>query len=116
MANMIEFSIGMKTSVRKTVNEREYEGICKFANCFEYIPDDRPVKLYFDADHFFSENFENYSEEAANNILNIHIEYIEDQLFYLCMGHTPIFAIAESHSKSRMKMVRKFGDIRFTLL
>ena len=51
-SNMIEFSIGMKTSVRKTVNEGEYEGICKFANCLEYIPDDRPVKLYFDADHF----------------------------------------------------------------
>ena len=44
-SNMIEFSIGMKNSVRKTVNEGEYEGICKFANCFEYIPDDRPVKL-----------------------------------------------------------------------
>ena len=51
-SNMIEFSIGMKNSVRKTVNEGEYEGICKFANRFEYIPDDRPVKLYFDADHF----------------------------------------------------------------
>ena len=115
-SNMIEFSIGMKTSVRKTVNEGEYEGICKVANCFEYITDDRPVKLYFDADHFFSENFENYSEEAANNILNTHIMYIENQLFYLCMGHTPIFAIAESHSKSRMKNGKEVWGYSFHIV
>ena len=73
LSKMIEISRGMKTSVRETVCEEEYEDICKLSNVFEYIPDDRPVKLYFDADHFFSENFENYSEEAANNILITHI-------------------------------------------
>ena len=67
-SNMIEFSIGMKTSVKKTVNEGEYEGICKFANCFEYIPDDRPVKLYFDADHFFSEYFFSEYFEYSHNV------------------------------------------------
>ena len=76
-SNMIEFSIGMKTSVRKSICEEEYEGICKFSHCFEYIPDDRPVKLYFDADHFFSENFESYSEEVANKILKILVHWVE---------------------------------------
>ena len=115
-SNMIEFSIGMKNSVRKTVNEGEYEGICKFANCFEYIPDDRPVKLYFDADHFFSENFKSSSEEVGNNILNNHIMYIEDLLFYLFLSNPPIFAVAESHSKSSMKNGKEVWGYSFHIV
>ena len=115
-SNMIEFSIGMKTSVRKSICEEEYEGICKFSHCFEYIPDDRPVKLYFDADHFFSENFESYSEEVANNILKKHIMYIEDLIFYLFLPILPIFSVAESHSKSRMKNGKKVWGYSFHII
>ena len=115
-SNTIEFSIGMKTSVRKSVCEEEYEGICKFANCFEYIPDDRPVKLYFDADHFFSENFESYSEEVANNILKIHIMYIEDLMFQSFIPMLPIFSVAESHSKCRMKNGKEVWGYSFHII
>jgi len=48
----IKFTIGMDVShqVIKENDAINYERICKTKNCFEMIPDDRPIKLYFDTD------------------------------------------------------------------
>ena len=56
-----------------------YEGLCKATkNIFESIPKDRRVKAYFDIDHVFDSNFENFSMENANKILSIHKISLKD--------------------------------------
>ena len=112
-SNMIQFSRGMKTSLKDSVCEEEYEEICKKNNIFEYIPDDRPVKLYFDADHIFSEKFENYSEEVAKNILQGHIFHLDIMLMNseTHLGCEPNICVAESHSKRRIKNGNILKDI-----
>ena len=74
--NMITFSKGMKTNNQYSVPESEYEESCKKSNNFEYIPDDRPVKMYFDADHFFTEDFNSHNINKAREILLLHVDNI----------------------------------------
>ena len=85
------------------IDVEQYEQLCRHTkNIFERIPDDEPVKLYFDADHVFTEEFEFYNIETANCILDLHKGYITSFFEEKC-GITPVFAVAESHSKRRMK-------------
>ena len=116
LSKMIEISRGMKTSVRETVCEEEYEDICKLSNVFEYIPDDRPVKLYFDADHIFSENFEKYSDVVAMKILRIHLHHLSSAIFQLYLPDEPIFSVAESHSKRRLKNGKEVWGYSFHIV
>ena len=117
-SNMIQFSRGMKTSLKDSVCEEEYEEICKKNNVFEYIPDDRPVKLYFDADHIFSEKFENYSEEVAKNILQRHIFHLDIMLMNseTHLGCEPNICVAESHSKRRIKNGKEVWGYSFHIV
>lgn len=46
----INFAIGMNTNSSDTKDAVEFLDEMKKANCFEYIPDNRPVKMYFDVD------------------------------------------------------------------
>lgn len=51
-AQIIKYAIGMDTMMVKPINAVKYEQKCRElkTNCFEMIPDDIPVKLYFDVD------------------------------------------------------------------
>jgi hypothetical protein len=70
-------------------------------NVFEIIPDDKQVKFYFDTDHVFYEGFEKFNKNDAKNILTIHKTYLTDM--FKKNDFVPIFAVAESHSESRIK-------------
>ena len=47
---MISYSAEMNAFNPLSINAYEYEALCKKRNCYEFIPYDKPVKLYFDVD------------------------------------------------------------------
>jgi P4 family phage/plasmid primase-like protien len=46
----IQFAKTMKATNYETIDATQYETICRHYGGYEYIPDDRPVKLYLDVD------------------------------------------------------------------
>lgn len=46
----INYSFEMNSCVIDTINAKEYIALCKRRNCFEHLPNDRPIKLYLDVD------------------------------------------------------------------
>lgn len=46
----IEYSLELNEFNPRTINALDYESICKKYNSYEILPQDRPVKLYFDVD------------------------------------------------------------------
>ena len=79
-----------------------FENICKkFKTVNESIPDDKPVKMYFDADYKFDDNFEDYNVNCADEVLRLNKLYLTKFFLDMC-GIEPRFASAESHYKSRM--------------
>ena len=72
----------------------------------ELIPD---VKLFFDADYKYTDNFDDYNIDCANHILRLDQLY-PTQYCKETIGITPTFAGAESHYKSRtIDGVEKWG-------
>lgn len=50
LTTMISYSAEMNAFNPLSINAHEYESLCKKRNCYEFIPYDKPVKLYFDVD------------------------------------------------------------------
>jgi hypothetical protein len=101
---MIRFSSGLRTKSTdaRTIPAVEYETECiKNKNCFEYIPDDVPVKLYFDIDIKGDVNEYNdeldHTENIINESNNVIIELI--QMLYK-MPDEPILSVSTSCSES----------------
>jgi hypothetical protein len=70
---------------------------------FESIPDDKPVKMYFDADYvFYDGQFQDYNVQTANEVLRLNKLYLSSALLAK-NGIEPQFAVAESHSRRRVK-------------
>jgi len=46
----IDYSFEMNSCVIDTINAHEYIALCKRKNCYEHLPNDRPVKVYLDVD------------------------------------------------------------------
>ena len=85
------------------INKNEYEKRCKdYKNLYENIPDDIPVKMYFDADHFFFNNFENYNLDVAASLLELHKKYISLYFRNMC-NIEPTFSVATSHTTLKIK-------------
>ena len=105
----IAFSRKMATGEKYHCNETELEAKCvKYHDLFEYIPDDRPVKAYFDADHKFYEDFEDYNVDTANEVLRIHKYYLSN--YFRARNLEPTFATASSHYSERyVKGVKCWG-------
>ena len=103
LSNKIQFTRRMASSNFQFIEEQYYEKLCiNGKDVFERIPDDKPVKIYIDADHNFYENFEDFRIGTANEILRMHKLYIT-QYFKEAVKIEPIYAVAESHSKRRIK-------------
>jgi hypothetical protein len=81
-----------------------YESLCRAKKeIFESIPDDKPVKTYFDADYvFYDGDFQDYNVKTANEVLRLNKLYLSKALLAKT-GTEPKFAVAESHSRRRMK-------------
>jgi hypothetical protein len=93
----------MITNKANSCSDTDYEAICKFQkNVFEMIPDDKPVKFYFDCDHVFYKDFHLFSRVIANELLILHKYYLKIALKKMT-NIEPIFAVAESHSEKRDK-------------
>ena len=81
-----------------TLPANEYEQWCRMQNCYEVIPDDRPVKLYFDIDVK-----ETYDPEIPNwvsmmpNIIDMAEGTIRDFAVNR-MGVNPRFCIGSANS------------------
>ena len=115
--NMITFSKGMKTNNQHSLPESEYEESYKKTNNFEYIPDDRPVKMYFDADHFFTEDFNSYNINKARDILLLHVDNIGLHLRDITSSSSNfIYSIGESHSGKRMKNGKEVWGYSFHIV
>ena len=99
----ITFYNSLRGDIEKTMSESEYESVCKRdKNVFEVIPSDKPVKLYFDADYVFYEDNHDYNESVANDVLKLNKEYITRSI-EKATGVKPVFSVAESHSRGRVK-------------
>ena len=106
----------MKTNVKDCIPELDYEESCKKSNNFEYIPDDRPIKMYFDADHFFTEDFSSYNINKARDILSLHIDNIGLHLSDITASSDFIYSIGESHSPKRMKNGKEVWGYSFHIV
>jgi phage/plasmid-associated DNA primase len=67
----------------------------------ELIPDDKPVKLFFDADYKYTDNFDGFNVQNANDILRLNQLYLTQYCVDM-MKIKPVFATAESHYKSKI--------------
>lgn len=80
----LQFSpvLNNKKGVYKTCTVAEYENICKKTKAgFELIPDDKPVKLYFDIDYkTLISDEEEYYPETIPEIIRIAKEKITEML------------------------------------
>ena len=114
--NMITFSKGMKTNIQYILSETEYEESCKNSNNFEYIPDDRPVKMYFNTDHFFTEDFASFNLNKARDIVLLHVDNIGLYLSDIRNSSDFIYSIAESHSERRMKNGKEVWGYSFHIV
>ena len=88
----------------ETIVDNDYEALCRNGkNIFESIPDDKPVKMYFDADYvFYNGDFEDYNVNVANEVLKLNKLYLSKSLLART-GVEPQFSVAESHSRRRVK-------------
>lgn len=97
-------------------NADEYELNCKKYNCFECIPDNRPVRMYFDFDYG-----QGHCKEPQNTF---YIEEMTDTLVALAIGKLtlvltelfdtePIFAVKKQSSSSYPK-TNKIGVVTHT--
>jgi phage/plasmid-associated DNA primase len=63
----------MKATAYETATVEEYEKICRYGAGYEFIPDDRPVKLYFDVDvkcDYDGEDIQPYLEGDCISVKN----------------------------------------------
>ena len=80
----------------------EYEDICKeYKTVNESIPADKPVKFYFDSDFKFTEDYEYFNINCANEVLRITKLHLT-HFFKTTCEIEPRFAVAESHYQSRI--------------
>lgn len=98
----IQHTYMMKTNESHKCLASEFKQLSETKkHLMELIPDDIPVKLYFDADYKHTDNFDDYDIECANHILRLNQLYLT-QFCIDTMGITPKFATAEAHYKSKV--------------
>ena len=100
---MIGFYKTLK-GTEQQISEINYEQLCKTRkDVFESIPDDKPIKMYFDADYvFYNGENEDFKTAVADEILKINKDYLT-RAIVKTHGIKPKYAVAESHSNGRMK-------------
>ena len=100
----ISFYNTLQGKIEETISDIHYEKLCSLKkDVFEVIRDDKPVKLYFDADYvFYNGGNEDFKIGVANELLNLNKIYLTRAIMKN-LGIQPEFAVAESHSNGRIK-------------
>lgn len=96
----------------KKISSINYEDTAKELNCYELIPDDVPVKMYFDIDYkkpIDNKDEEEYHPEIDDHLIERATSLITDILLNMDNGKEnlqPQFCIKTSHSPK----FQKYGD------
>ena len=116
MTTTISFYNTLK-GTEESISDIHYEKLCSLKkNVFESIPDDKPVKLYFDADYVFYEGGnEDFKIGVANEILKLNKNYLS-QAIVKTLGIEPEYAVAESHSNGRIKQGKNVWGYSFHIV
>jgi len=90
-------SLYASANEKRTINAANYEAVCKNKkSCFEYIPDDRHVKLYFDVDIKNDADTYDGQLDAAPRIKELVLDFLTEQLGSI--GKEPNIGVYSSHS------------------
>ena len=93
----VQHAYMMKTNETHKCSSSEFKQLGETKKrLMDLIPDDKPVKLFFDADHKYTEHFDYYDVESANHLLRLNQLYLTRYCIET-MGTTPKFATAEAH-------------------
>ena len=84
----------------KTLSCDEYKNLCENIGCYEVIPDDENVKLYFDIDFKKCDALPNYDINEIDGFLDMAIECITDFCNDTIKQQNPRFTICQSNSPS----------------
>jgi hypothetical protein len=102
--NIIKYTtkINSTDSDVKTISSDKYEDLCKNIGCYEVIPNDENVKLYFDIDFKKSDEMlmEDYNEEYFNEILTRALEVIQKFCIENYNQPNPSYTVCQSNSPS----------------
>jgi hypothetical protein len=90
----------------KTIPCDKYEELCNANGCYEVIPDDENVKLYFDIDYKQPADMQDveYDEEWFNEILNRTIDILDKFCIENYNQPNPRYTICQSNSSSLWKI------------
>ena len=111
----ISFYNTLQGKIEETISDIHYEKLCSFKkDVFEVIHDDKPVKLYFDADYVFYNESE-FKIGVANELLNLNKIYLT-RAIVKTLGIQPEFAVAESHSNGRIKQGKNVWGYSFHIV
>jgi hypothetical protein len=109
----IRYSTGLSTFAKdaKMINAEDYEAICKIGkDKYEYIPDDRPIKMYFDIDRKGSA--EDYDEDL---IYSEEVIAVAKSMLYRAYGEDCDMCISTSNSENFVDyMTKKIMEIVYT--
>jgi hypothetical protein len=110
----IEYTIGMGSGRLFTChNVEDFETRALEKSLYESIPDDKPVKFYFDCDYKFPINDMDIDDDHVNlvstDVIDLNIKYIK-AMFALSTTVVPEIKYGESHYKNRsIKGVNHWG-------
>ena len=99
---MIEYVKKLLPDAKGTskIELHKFEDLClKTKNCYEIIPDDIPIKLYFDLDYKLKED-ESFDEHVVSAVLIWTVKYLSDYYFEK-VNTRPIFAVSYAHKSTK---------------
>ena len=102
----VEFTMGMESGRFFTSKAEDFEKKAEKKDCFERIPDDKPVKFYFDIDHKFpTEGLDmgaDVLKEKADGVIQIYNKYLIELFADWVPQVVPIINFGESHFEHKM--------------
>lgn len=102
----------------KTIDESMYKFECEKFGCYEVIPDDENVKLYFDVDFKQSDEEPIYEQIWFDKLLEISVDAITKFCIEEVGQPNPIMTICQSNSESFIdwKMKKETWKISFHII
>jgi len=108
--NKVSFTTKINSTVGdiKTISANAYEQVCKRGDCYEVIPDDRPIKLYFDTDIKYEGDYLDCYTEGAVPFIKEGIKRVINETFKNeNLPVEPILHFATSNSPSFIDFKKK---------
>ena len=100
MQTMIQFTKGLDHGIYYNSTEENYETICKEIDCFEKIPKDTPVKMFYDIDYYNPEYEYDIAIYAIDKVIDIAKNAITNMIQYCHPEFVPDFCVCNSSSPS----------------